>query len=88
MRKIVTICALILSFSSTAFASDTECTAETLQKKGLEAATAMQQLAATNPTLMQEIAMDLQKAQSQAATAGGDYTELCKVYDDILAKTK
>lgn len=79
--------ALVAGSATASFAGE-ECTAETLQAKAMEASTAMQQLAATDPEKLQEIATELQELQTSAATANGDYSELCDAYDSILEDIK
>lgn len=87
MKTTLTSLALVLAFGGFAHAGEATCTAEALQAKALEVATEMQALAATNPSLMQEVMADMQAAQTQAATAAdGDFTVLCETYDTILAK--
>ena len=89
MKNFVLPLSVAIACSGPAFAEDVSCTAEDMQNKGLEAATAMQTLAASDPALMQEIAMDLQDLQAQAAQASdGDYDALCATYDEIIAKVK
>lgn len=87
MKNTIATVAVLLAFGGAAHATETGCTAETLQAKAMEAATAMQSLAATNPSLMQEIVADLQTVQTEAATVtDGDFSALCDAYDTILTK--
>ncbi len=83
LRTALTVATLSVGSISTAFAS--ECTAEDLQAIAMEASTAMQSLAASNPAKMQEVAAKLQEIQTSATTANGDFSELCKQYEVLLS---
>ncbi|MCX4026036.1 hypothetical protein H0A36_23610 [Endozoicomonas sp. SM1973] len=88
MKKLIVLLFAATVIASSAQAGEHNCTPEEMQQKGMEAATAMQSLAATNPAKMQEIMQALQDLQVQAANTKGSYSALCKKYDELLEKVK
>ncbi|MEM6711374.1 MAG: hypothetical protein AAF590_03740 [Pseudomonadota bacterium] len=80
-----TIAAFALTFSMIPGLASA-CTVEDLQAKALEASTAMQQLAATDPAKMQTIALELSQIQQDALSAGSDFSAFCTLYDDLIAE--
>lgn len=83
MKKIFIAAAMIAASAGIASAADQNCTAENAQSKALELSTALQTLAATNPTRMQEIATEMQAKATEAQTSG-DLAGLCAYYDELI----
>ncbi len=75
---------LIAATCATASAATAECTAEEMQKKATDLTMAVQQLAATDPSRMQELTLKMQDVSTKLAQ-GGTADEVCAAYDEILA---
>ena len=86
MRFASTILALAATGFLAACNSEEVCTTELAQKKATDLTTKIQEIAATDPAKLAELAPKVQELATKAAAGGDDLAATCKALDEMMAE--
>ncbi|MFM7335160.1 MAG: hypothetical protein ACKO2N_06035 [Tabrizicola sp.] len=86
MRIASTILALAATGFLAACTSEEACTQEVATKKATDLTTKIQELAASDPAKLAEMAPKVQELATKAAAGGDDLDATCKALDEMMAE--
>ena len=86
MRIASTILALAATGFLAACNSEEACTQESATKKATDLSTKIQEVAASDPSKLAELAPKVQELATKAAAGGDDLQATCKAIDDMMAE--
>lgn len=86
MRLASTILALAATGFLAACTAEEACTQEVATKKATDLTTKIQEVAASDPAKLAELAPKVQELAAKAAAGGDDLTATCKALDEIMAE--
>jgi outer membrane murein-binding lipoprotein Lpp len=86
MRIAPVLLALAATGFLTACTSEEACTEEVATKKATELGTKIQELAASDPAKLAEMAPKVQELATKAAAGGDDLAATCKALDEMMAE--
>lgn len=86
MRIAPTILALAATGFLAACTGEEACTQEVATKKATDLTTKMQEVAASDPAKLAELAPKVQDLATKAAAGGDDLTATCKALDEMMAE--
>ncbi len=86
MRFASTILALAATGFLAACNSEEACTQEVATKKATDLTTKIQEIAASDPAKLAEMAPKVQELATKAAAGGDDLAATCKALDEMMAE--
>jgi outer membrane murein-binding lipoprotein Lpp len=86
MRLASTVLALAATGFLAACNSDEACTEEVATRKANELTTKIQELAASDPAKLAELAPKVQELATKAAAGGDDLDATCRALDEMMAE--
>jgi outer membrane murein-binding lipoprotein Lpp len=86
MRFASTILALVATGFLAACTGEEACTQEAATKKATDLTTKIQELAASDPAKLAEMAPKVQELATKAAAGGDDLAATCKALDEMMAE--
>ena len=86
MRIAMNLAAIMAVGFLAACNSEETCTQELATKKATDLSTKIQELAASDPAKLAELAPKVQELATKAAAGGDDLQATCKALDDMMAE--